>query len=90
MIALPAGILASGFTEQFRLRREDYQQDVEEALKQGDLTSRQKTHLEETRIALGLSHEEAVHILNHAMQGVTPIICPHCGKSIGPNENPEE
>ena len=81
MIALPAGIMASGFTEQMRLRREDFEQDVEKLAKQGELTTRQRRRLEEARIALGLSHEEAAHIVSHARKG-GGLKCPHCGNPI--------
>ncbi len=81
MIALPAGIMASGFTEQMRLRREDFEQDVEKLARQGDLTARQRRRLEEARIALGLTHEEAAHIVSHARKGIG-LRCPHCGEPI--------
>jgi voltage-gated potassium channel len=81
MIALPAGIMASGFTEQMRLRREDFEQDVEKLAKKGDLTPRQRRGLEEARIALGLSLGEAAHIVSHARQG-KGLRCPHCGEAI--------
>jgi len=81
MIALPAGIMASGFTEQMRLRREDFEQDVEKLAKDGELTPRQRRRLEEARITLGLTHEEAAHIVSHARQG-KGLRCPHCGKPI--------
>jgi voltage-gated potassium channel len=81
MIALPAGIMASGFSEQVRLRREDYGKDVERELKGGPLTPTGRHHLEDARIALGLSHEEAAHILERATRGEQSV-CPHCGKNI--------
>lgn len=81
MIALPAGIMASGFTEQMRLRREDFEQDIEKLAKQGELTPRQRRGLEEARIALGLTHEEAAHIVSHARKG-KGLRCPHCGEPI--------
>jgi voltage-gated potassium channel len=82
MIALPAGIMASGFTEQMRLRREDFEQDVEKLSRRtGELTPRQRRGLEEARIALGLSHEEAAHIVSNARKGAG-LRCPHCGEPI--------
>ena len=82
MIALPAGIMASGFTEHMRLRREEFAEDVEQfAQSTGELTTRQRRRLEAARLTLGLSQEEAAHILRHAKKG-KGIRCPHCGKPI--------
>ena len=82
MIALPAGIMASGFTEHMRLRREEFAEDVEKFSQAGaELTPRQRRRLEAARLALGLSHEEAAHILHHARTG-KGIRCPHCDKPI--------
>jgi len=78
MIALPAGVLASGFSEQVRLRREEYQETVEKAISSGRLSRRGRRKLEEARERFGLSHEEAVHILERAAKG-EPTHCPHCG-----------
>lgn len=83
MIALPAGILASGFTEQMRLRREDYREDVERSLKSGNLSPRQRRNLEAERVALGLSREEASHIVKQATEQGAPT-CPHCGAVLTP------
>ena len=81
MIALPAGVLASGFSEQLRLRREEYAETVEKVVHGGRVTPRRLRILEETRQSLGLSHEEASNILEHAAKsgGMT---CPHCDKPI--------
>jgi voltage-gated potassium channel len=82
MIALPAGVLASGFGEQLRLRREEYMETVEKAVHQGQLTRGRRRHLEETRQALGLSHEEASRILEQVVNmGSTD--CPNCGHKVG-------
>ncbi|HSV30149.1 MAG TPA: ion transporter, partial [Candidatus Omnitrophota bacterium] len=78
MIALPAGVLASGFSEQMRLRREEYREAVERALEDGRLTKRERHVLDETRLRLGLSEEEAAQVLEHAVKH--PHICRHCGQ----------
>jgi voltage-gated potassium channel len=88
MIALPAGVLASGFTEQLRLRREDYEQNVEGLIKTGKITGAQRRRLEEARLALNLTHEEAAHIIEHARQG-KPLSCPHCGLPMVPERQEE-
>jgi len=81
MIALPAGMLASGFSEQVRQRREEYLESVERALSEGRVGRRGRRKLEETRIKLGLSHEEAAHELERAAKGAVTH-CPHCGQRL--------
>jgi voltage-gated potassium channel len=88
MIALPAGILASGFTEQLRLRREDYEVNVDSLLKSGKITPAMRRKLEEARQALGLTHDEAAHIIDHARRGEA-LSCPHCGKPMVPEREEE-
>ncbi|MCA1908078.1 MAG: ion transporter [Magnetospirillum sp.] len=77
MIALPAGVLASGFSEQMRQRRQEYREAVERALEDGTITRRERRHLDDVRLHLGLSDEEAASILEHAVNH--PDHCPHCG-----------
>lgn len=77
MIALPAGVLASGFSEQMRQRRQEYREAVERALEDGTITRRERRHLDDVRLQLGLSDEEAASILEHAVNH--PDHCPHCG-----------
>ena len=81
MIALPAGIMASGFTEHMRLRREEFADDVQKLAPSGELTTRQRRRLEAARLTLGITQEEANHILAHARAG-KGIRCPHCHKPI--------
>ncbi len=84
MVALPAGVLASGFSEALRVRREEYIESVERAVQGGSQLSRAKRRrLEETRVKLGLSQEEASYLLEHAVKGGM-IHCPHCGETIDP------
>lgn len=80
MIALPAGVLASGFSEQMRVRREEYREAVERALEDGRLSRRERRVLDEARLTLGLSEEEAAMILQDAVKH--PQLCPHCGRSV--------
>ncbi|MBI2239686.1 MAG: ion transporter [Magnetospirillum gryphiswaldense] len=77
MIALPAGVLASGFSEQIRQRRQEYREAVERALEDGTITRRERRHLDDVRLQLGLSEEQAAAILEHAV--THPDHCPHCG-----------
>jgi voltage-gated potassium channel len=76
MIALPAGVLASGFSEQMRIRREEYREAVDKALEDGTIDGRELRVLDDTRRKLDLSEQEAALILEQAATG----LCPHCGK----------
>lgn len=79
MVALPSGVLASGFSEQLRLRREEYREQVAAALEDGALTRRERRSLDQTRRRLDLSEEEASLILEQAVR-LRGQPCPHCGK----------
>lgn len=80
MIALPAGVLASGFSEQLRQRRQKYLETVDKMVLDGQITRREKHLLDETRNILGLSQEEAAQILKYVKGG--QLHCPHCGALI--------
>lgn len=87
MIALPAGVLASGFGEQLRKRREEYQETIEKVIHDGCVTPHERLRLEKTRIALGLSPDEAARILEHGVKG-GHLTCPHCGGRV--HRNPSD
>ena len=88
MIALPAGVLASGFSEQMRIRREEYREAVEKALEDGGLKGRERRLLEQTRRTLQLSDDEASLILRQAVE--TGHLCPHCNKPLRQHLRSEE
>jgi len=73
-------VLASGFSEQMRIRREEYRDAVEKALEDGRITRRERRLLEEARHRLGLSEEDAVHVLEEAAKDHRR--CPHCGEPV--------
>lgn len=64
IVALPAGLLASGFSEALRERRRIYERMVNHALKDGKVDDIEHKALNQMRESLGISHEEAAHILN--------------------------
>jgi voltage-gated potassium channel len=80
MVALPAGILASGFSEQLRIRRSNYQAQVDLALCDGVLTDLEKNELEKLRRELGLSREDAKHVLHNTLKTDESAknLCPTC------------
>ena len=88
MAALPAGIIASGFSTEMQRRREAYKTKVTQTL-QSDAPTFEKEHeLEEMREDLGLEESEAETIEAAAMSNdlkthqTHPQICKHCGKPV--------
>lgn len=59
MVALPAGILASGFSEQLSRRRQFYQLALDQAYQNGQLLPSAAPVLDKMRSELGVSHTEA-------------------------------
>ncbi len=69
LVSLPAGIIASGFTEQLRLRREQFQLEVEQLMHaDGSLTKEEMGQLEEDRQSLGLTKGNAQLIISQIRQ----------------------
>ncbi len=85
MVALPAGILASAFTEQLRVRSTTYHRKVDEAYEDGELSPDEALELERLREKLGLDPVTAARILSAEETFVSnqPAAaerrCPHCG-----------
>ncbi len=92
MVAMPVGLLASGFTGAMRRRRLEYKKIVDHAMSDGILEVHEIENLEKSRESLGLSEDDAVAIMNEGMgrnmasRMGTPsrhhVTCPHCGKNI--------
>ena len=55
LVALPTGILASGFTEKMRQQNEDFQKLVDQKVSDGSLTPREKVELDIEASTMGLS-----------------------------------
>jgi len=90
MVALPTGILASGYAQQVRLRSNQYEAKADQALDDGILSHSEKSGLEALRKDLGLGKQAASQILDTRMvrlaldQGQESHVCPQCGGSIDP------
>jgi voltage-gated potassium channel len=87
MVALPTGILASGFAQQLRERSAEYQRKADEALDDGILTDTEISDLEELRRELGLGKHTASQILDikkvqRALQSGSEQFCSHCGSHL--------
>ena len=87
MVALPAGILASGFNQALHTRRETLRRDVDEALDDGVINSAELAMLEAKREELNLSEAELRELLAEisryrSLQPKSDEKCPHCGRSL--------
>lgn len=84
MVALPAGLLASGFTGALRQRRMDYEALVDDVISDGLVAADEEAFLKTTRDNLGISRSEAERILAYASRKGSATIpeCPHCGKPL--------
>ncbi len=69
LVSLPAGIIASGFTEQLRMRRERFQSEVEELMREdGELSREDISHLEQDRQELGINRDKANLIISQVQR----------------------
>lgn len=84
MVALPTGIIASGFNQALHQRKQEYSELIDAVLADGVITEDEHEQLHEMRDRLGLSDREAAGILNSAHHHLrkTPMECPHCGEVI--------
>ncbi len=84
MVALPTGILASGFANAFRRRRVSYEREMEVAFEDGVLSREESETLKQVRTELGISHEDAEQIYQLAKHktGQVKQFCPKCGYNV--------
>ena len=85
MAALPAGIIASGMTDQLRRRRATLIEEYRRALEDGIIDENEEADLEAHRRRLGLSRQLVAEIrtsLKNHRTGEKHVKCPHCGHSI--------
>jgi len=80
VVALPAGILASGFTKLMQKNRSTYEDKLADALADGVVTAGEQDQLEHLRQRLDISMQDAelvyrAFLRNHA---TTTVACPHC------------
>ena len=88
MVALPAGLLASGFSEQLHQRRQEFEAAVSRTLARGAITPEEGDELKEIRSRLGLTDHQAAEIVRLLAQRRAHARCPHCGGSLGPVAGP--
>ena len=91
MAALPAGIIASGFTRELNKRRDTYRTMVRDALSDGVLDNTERMVLDNYSQDMGIEDEEAMSLLKQESGAISGIsvsstnrsdCCPHCGKPV--------
>jgi voltage-gated potassium channel len=84
MVALPAGILASGFSDLVHRRKSLYSSHLEKALNDGVLTEQEQNKLEDLREKLGLSIEDIEDVTYAYLKNYQGSLreCPHCHKPL--------
>jgi len=79
--ALPAGIIASGFTVEMQNRRDEFRAKLMSSLTDGKLSHEELRDIEQLRISLGLSLQESKSLIRLAGTGHLTH-CPHCGEDL--------
>jgi voltage-gated potassium channel len=84
MVALPAGILASGFNEALHSRRKRYERLVDQVLEDGIIDEQEHKDLRQLQEELGLNAHEAAAILKAGYRKMSSSTetCQQCGKTI--------
>lgn len=85
MLALPAGILASGLSAEIHRRTDTFEEAAESAMLDGKLSLHEADQLEQYRESLGITEEQAQSLIKTAerkRRKYTDVICPHCNKSL--------
>jgi voltage-gated potassium channel len=83
MVALPAGLLASGFSEQLHQRRREFEAAVERILASGAIGPDEGHEIRAFRDRLGLSDHQAAEICRFLIHQRRAARCPHCGEPLG-------
>lgn len=84
--ALPAGMLASRFSEELKNRKEEFKGLAIKIQKDGDLCNESRNTLEEYRQDMCLSKEEAQKLIEYACTKDKGF-CPECGQKINNGED---
>ncbi len=83
MVALPAGILSSGFSDALARRRHSLQREYHRALEDGVVDDQERAHLRSRAEDFNLSADEVEDILEQDDDARSRLmVCPHCGKPI--------
>jgi len=91
MVALPAGILASGFDNALHRRRAMLQERVRDALKDGVISPEEEAELDKLVRHLNLNSVDAnaiMYAVKHQQAEAARETCPHCGKPLNITDDP--
>lgn len=86
MVALPAGLLAAGFSEQLHQRKRAFEDEVSRMLSDGVISAGESDRLESIRDRLGLTDQQASEILRLIERRHGAVRCPHCGHDLRPGD----
>lgn len=81
MVALPAGLLAAGFSEQLHVRKRAFEDEVHNMLKDGVISAEESDQLEAVQDRLGLTDQQAAEIMQLIKLRQGSVLCPQCGHS---------
>ena len=70
VVALLTGIVATGFTNQVAMRRNQLEAEITSALSDGKISSDERKEIEELRQRLNISEEDALAIINYLSRDV--------------------
>lgn len=85
MVALPAGILASGFNNALHRRRIMLEERVQDVMEDGVINAAEQEELDALVLRLNLNDVDARAIqfaVKHQHDKAAQGICPHCGKAL--------
>jgi voltage-gated potassium channel len=87
MVALPAGILASGFSSALNRRRRNLQRECRRATEDGVVDAAERSRLQSHASAYSLSENDLDDLLDgdRTPVGDRPELCPHCGRPLTRN-----
>jgi voltage-gated potassium channel len=84
MVALPAGLLAPGFSARLHQRRREFEAAVDRILASGTIGPEEGDELRAFRDRLGLADHQAAEIVRFLAHRRRAARCPHCGQPLGP------
>lgn len=89
MVALPAGLLASGFTHKLHRQERQFEAVVDEVLRDGAVTEAERVRLVRAQNELDISAEEAAEVLRlrAGQLGLHRSPCPYCGAGLQPGDS---
>jgi voltage-gated potassium channel len=89
MAALPAGILASGFSTEMRRREAVFYREVKRAAADGDISDEEQERIQKLAKSLGLGHREQFALTRDVLRDRHGHNrCPHCGGDLEPLNQP--